>query len=504
MRLSSRSLALALALISLGIYLPMLRADFVWDARPAILTSPYLHDASHFADILSLRVMSRDVLDNNRPVFLLSALLDWTLWGIHPFGFHLTNIVLHALVVVLLFAWLRRLLPGDGPGIPFFAALLFAVHPINCEAVAEVSYRKDLIAAACILGALHLAALFQPRLSWKNVTLGGLCVLLLFLAVGAKENGAAGPPALVCYWLWFRRGEPRRGWLALLGVATLVVAAFLLARFTLPPRHSLIFTERPAQLGGSLLDTLLIQTRIWAFYARQVVLPLALCADYGAYNLRHFGLDVSIVVLLVVIGAQVLFSRVNRVSRLGAAFFWLALLPASNLVPLYRVLADRFLYLPMCGVAMMLAGMCSAAKFNRRMPAFAATAATVCLAACTFQREKVWQNEEALWTDTAQKNPSSYPAAANLASALLEKHDAAASVESADRAIEIIHGQRPDPYAIKALALEQLGRPSEADAAYKKALELDARYRDPRSLVTALVWEEKDVPSLEALARRNR
>ncbi|MEI8341882.1 MAG: hypothetical protein WCH43_10160, partial [Verrucomicrobiota bacterium] len=183
---------LLLAVIALALYWPSLSFDFVWDARAVIMTNPYVHGLRHLGEILTLRVMHLDVIDNNRPVFLLSAMLDWTLWGANPFGYHLTNVLLHALVSVLLFAFLRRLMNGVPPWAPFFAALVFAVHPVNCEAVAEISYRKDLIAAAGILAALNFAGMFQPMFSRRNLLLGAACVGSMLIAAGTKENAVAG------------------------------------------------------------------------------------------------------------------------------------------------------------------------------------------------------------------------------------------------------------------------------------------------------------------------
>jgi protein O-mannosyl-transferase len=492
----------ALAAVCIALYLPMLRADFVWDARCVILTNDYVQGLQHLPEVLTLRVMGRDVMDNNRPVFLLSAMLDYALWGRNPFGFHLTNLLLHALVTVLLFAFARRLLVG-APWAAFFGSLLFAVHPLNCEAVAEISYRKDLIAAAGILAGLNLAAVFQPRWSPRNLFLACASVACLVLAVGAKENGVAGPPTLVVYWLLFRRREPQRGWIVLSAASALAVTAFLVARFTASPQPSIIFTEAPMRLGGSFLETLRVQPRIWAFYLRQIVAPMDLCADYGPYTLRNFGLGLSLAVLLAVAVAQAFVSVKSRVACLGTAIFWLSLLPVSNLVPIYRPMADRFLYLPLCGVALMLAALGGRAQRGTRLLAGAALLVAGLYAFSTFEREHVWQNSGALWRDTLEKNPLSSTAANNLAQALIVEGKATEAAQAAERAIQLTEAKSADPFALLAIVLDQLGRAADADAAYKRAVALDARYRNPDSLVKALIWEVEDAQRLEVVARRN-
>jgi hypothetical protein len=492
-----------LAAVVFALYWPSLGSDFVWDGRAVILTNSYVHGLRHLPDVLTLRVMHQDVIDNNRPVFLLTVMLEWALWGANPFGYHLTNLLLHALATVLLFAWLRKLLNGGPPWVPFFAALIFAVHPVNCEAVAEVSYRKDLIATAGLLAALNFAAIFQPVFTRRNFLLGAACVACLLVAVGTKENGVAGPFALGAYWLLFRRGEPRRGWIALVGVSLLAVTAFMIARFTLPPWPSVIFTQKPLRLGGSVASTLLIQPRIWAFYFRQIVWPLDLCGEYNAYSIRNFNLGLSLAALIAVLGGQIYIASKSRVACLGVALFWLSLLPVSNFIPIYRPMADRFLYMPMCGVALMLAALGGMPWLHARLMAAAACTAACVLAAVTFRQENVWRNSFTLWTDAAAKNPVSFTAANNLAETLLNRGDFAGAVDSADKAVRLTGAREANPFATAAVALDHLGKTANADAAYRKAAELDARYREPEKLVEALILTPEEAQQLEVIARRN-
>jgi len=223
-----------------------------------------------------------------------------------------------------------------------------------------------------------------------------------------------------------------------------------------------------------------------------------LCADYGPYTIRNFGLGLSLAALLAVAGAQAFCSVKSRMACLGAAVFWLSLLPVSNLVPIYRPMADRFLYLPLCGAALMLATLGGAAKRGTRL-----LAAAGLYAFSTFEREHVWQNSAALWRDTMEKNPFSNTAANNLAGALMAEGKPAEAARAAEQAIRLSEAKSADPFAVLAIALDQLGRAADADAAYQQAVALDARYRHPDSLVKALIWEPEDVQRLEVLARRN-
>jgi tetratricopeptide (TPR) repeat protein len=502
-------LALAVACIAWLLYSPALSADFVWDARSKVLISDFIHDPANLPDVLTGRVLTRDVLDNNRPGNLLSLMIDAALWGRRPAGYHATSITLHAAVCAMLFLLLVRLLPAPGGVWPaFIAALVFAVHPLNCEPVSEVSYREDLLVAASILVALFAAMAFLQKPSlWRNLLPGALCSIALLFGVSSKENGIAGPVVLIAYWLLWRRKEPRLPWALLLSVSSLLVLGFVAARFTLRPRHSVIFTANAPRLGGSLANSLLIQLRIWAMEFSQVILPHDLCADYGLNSLS-FSLPVSAVAVAVAVAAQIVLVFRDRLFALGALLFWAGLLPVSNIVPIFRPMADRFLYVPLLGLAMLLAQALFLAR-NLRPPARAALRGALILwigaaLVITFRREAVWQDSLALWQDTAARNPRSDTAANNLGWALLDADRLPEAAASFERAIQLTHGVQPDPWAGFALASDAAGRPATADLAYRRALALDTRYAHPEELVRALTTEAGTAARLEALARRNK
>jgi tetratricopeptide (TPR) repeat protein len=179
----------------------------------------------------------------------------------------------------------------------------------------------------------------------------------------------------------------------------------------------------------------------------------------------------------------------------------------ANLVPLYRPLADRFFYLPQVGLAMMLArGLVAAGRLRPegRLTVYCGVGAWICtMGVMTFQREPVWHDSLTLWQDTAAVNPYSTTAADNLGWALFDAGRDGEAVGAFQRAIQLTHEKDPDPWAGLAVASEGVGATAAADAAYEKAVGLDARYGHPEELVAALVLERDDAGKLEVLARRN-
>ena len=495
---------LYLAAITLAVFWPTLSAQFVYDARLQIVTGDFIHDPWNWLTVLSGRVLAMDVLDFNRPAHLASLMLDAAVWGREPFGYHLTSVLLHAANVVMVWAvgQASRLSPNDpdsgqaGRLSYVIAALLFAVHPLVTEAVCEPTFREDLLVAACTLGALLLAMRHDPAAPggdhWRALACAGLCLL----AVASKESGIAAPAVLAVYWWLFRRVEPRAFWQVAVGGGAAAASAFLAARFLLEPATSAIFEAKPEYPGGSFTAAMAIEPRILALYAQLVVLPVNLCADYGIYSVRHLPLPVALAVLAGLAAAAVFAIRADRRMALACALIVLPLVPVSNLFPIYRAAADRYMYLPMAGVALavgwLLDGPWLAARPRLREKALiAAMAAIALLGYGCIERQKVWASPLALWEDTFHKNPTAYTAASGLGESLREVGRLQEAERATREAIRLSDGKRGDSWAALALILDAQGREAEAFKAVETALVVQPNLADPEARVRALAMERK-------------
>jgi tetratricopeptide (TPR) repeat protein len=499
--------------LALALYSPSLRSQFVYDADVQIGNPDnFIHDRSNLLDVLTLRVMSRDVLDFNRPVHLLVLMVDSMIWGRNPFGYHLTSILLHAANAGLLCYLLARYLACAGVAGTVAAisagagALLFAVHPVNVEAVAEPSYREDLLATFFTVLALLGAAHFRPQRSPRNIAIAAGCVACAFLAVASKESGIVAVALLWIYCGLMRRGERLAGWLALLGAASVAAGAFLAARFLVAAQTSIIFPTTPPMLGGSVAGLLEMQPRIWTLYFANLVWPLDLAADYTPQSIEGIGPGIAWPVLVLVVVAQAWLAYKSRVAAMGVALFWLALLPASNLLPMYRPIADRYLYTPMTGVACLAAaGVAWAWRWHRLGPAVAAALmlAAVPLAMLTVGRQRAFHDNASLWRDTLEKNPASYTATDNLAFALLDEGKPEEAIGWWKETDRLSQGGVAEAYAGTALAFEALGRPANADGYYLEAVRRDPYFADPQQLLRGGRWQDRFVKRLEPIAKRN-
>lgn len=503
-RWSLALLAAAVGLLTFALYISSLWSGFVYDAEAQILIGDYLHDHSHFADVLTLRVLAQDLLDGNRPVQLLSLMTDSLFWGKNPVGYHLTSNLLHAANAMLLFLLLARLCPGaDARKAAFVAALVFAAHPVLVEPVAEVSSREDPLATFFLLVSLLLGWLWAHGSARAWVLVGSL--LAVPLACGAKETGIAAPFLLLLCGLLFRGNSPLSRWLVLSGGALVLAGAFLAARFSLQPEVSEIFLHKPEYLGGTFKTACMIQPYIWAFSIRSVFLPFWLSADYVARNVFTISTIWMVVILAAFLLAQGLASWRSRVALFGVAIFWMGLAPVSNFIPIYRPLADRYLYLPMMGLAIVLCGLLVLVARRRYLYTallWVVFSVAVGLAGLSVKRQSVFANSLNLWTDTFAQSPYSDTAANNLGYALLQDGRYDEALKVFEKALNLTSGKKPNVWAGAAVTLEKMGRPIDAEKALDKAIALEAIYADPSQVVKSLLVTKEQADVMRAILQR--
>lgn len=175
-----------IALMAAIAFWPTLKIGFMWDDHEMIERNPAVQSVSA-ANIK--RAFQGDVFDGKgdpyfRPLQTLFNMADHAVWGLHPFGYHLTNLLLHIGAALLLFVCFRRIFNDEWK--PLLIALFFAVHPIIVEQLLIIAGRAELMAALFTFGAMALA--FQ-----KNNLAYALSVIGCFLACLSKESGAAMP-----------------------------------------------------------------------------------------------------------------------------------------------------------------------------------------------------------------------------------------------------------------------------------------------------------------------
>jgi tetratricopeptide (TPR) repeat protein len=482
-RVSSIWLPLLLAVAAFLVYWPSLKSDFVYDARREMLEEGFITSISNLPAVLSLKVLNMPLMLGSRPGQMLYLMLNAAVWGTKPFGYHLSSNLLHAANVALLYMLLFRLVKTEIAGLDrsdrlkvqlavAAVTLIFAVHPIAVESVAEVSFSSSLLVTFFTLLALLVATAFHPenlRVAWLTGCLGTLCAVA---AVTCKESGIATALLLIVYWFLFRRSESRQAWFLFLGAASAATAAFLAARFLFPPPPD------PADggyLGGSFFNVFAAQPRLWVFMMGKLLCPIHLSVDYTLEDLNAPSTLPALAILIVVFLLQAWLAIKSRMGALGVAIYWLGLVTVSNFVPLIHPVADRFYYLPLAGVAMQLLALLLMTLRSPRGFWMAGTpfvAALLPLAFLTVTREAVFASDFNLWSDTLQVSPRSARAHDGLGWVLFQKGQVDDAIVQFQEAVKISPTFANASHNL-GIALIKEGKIDEAITQYQRALQIN-------------------------------
>jgi len=480
--ISGALLPLLSAAIAFFVYWPSLKSNFVYDASAEILEEGFITNLSNLSAVLSLKVLGMNLMLGGRPGQLLYLMLNAAIWGRVPWGYHLCSNLLHAVNVAFLFILLRRLIAMEVTGLTrngvfkaqlaiTAAVLVFALHPMAVESVASISYSSDLLVAFFTLLALLAATAFRPENFRVGIIAGGIGTFCAFAAVTCKESGLATALLLIVYWFLFRREEAKRPWFLFLGAALTMTILFLVARFFFAPPSDIQATY----LGGSFSQFFLIQPRLWVFMIGKLFWPTQFSADYTLENVSGVSMPLAFIILIVVIGLQTWLASKSRIGALGVAIYWLGLATVSNFIPLYRILADRFYYLPLAGVSMQLLALFLMALKSRVgfwVAVVPFLGAILPLTLLNFTRQEVFASDYSLWNDTVRVSPFSSIAHNDFGVPLFKKGREEEAVTHFKKALEI-NPRYTEAYYNLGTVLVQRGQVDEALSLYQKALEIN-------------------------------
>jgi Flp pilus assembly protein TadD len=515
-----RAAPLALALVTAVVFAPVLRAGFVdWDDPVNLLENPYYRGLGW----PQLRwMLTANVMGHWIPVTWLTLGADFAVWGMNPFGYHLTNLLLHTASAAVFYLVSRRLLglamPAASPGIlslgAAVAALSFAVHPLRVESVAWITERRDLTSGLFFLLAIlaYLKAHERPpavRAAWRLTALGasalalasksivmGLPLVLLILDV--YPLGRLGPR--VRDW-W--SAQARAVWrekipFALLAIGT-AAAAYLVQRST----AYLTPIDPVSRIG-------IVAYNVW-FHVWKTVAPLNLGPIYEL-PVRLNPLDPPYLLSAaggLAITAAVWLLRHRWPAGLAIwAFYLVMLAPVTGIVHTGNHLgADRNTYVSCMGFALLVGALVVTVVLSGRRGVLAAPIAALALgvvaiwigglALTTRAQSLVWYDSETLWRYAIEVDPGCAICHHNLATNLGRRGDLASAQTLLERAIAL----RPDASEFRGtygILLIQMGRRPEGLAQIR--YRLDDKPRDVNTRVNLGIVLIEDGRPGEAIA----
>lgn len=294
-----------------------------------------------------------------RPVVSITYFVDRALWGLNPFGYHFFNLLLHAgnaiLVYVLIF-WVLRNCPTA-----LLTAGLFAVHPLQSEAVCNIGYRADLLSLFFVLLSFLYFVRYSDAQGEKRLLYCGFSLVLFFLAIFTKESAVVLPLLLAAYSIFIRKESPWKQNGAYLGYAAVTLFYFAVYFFV----FSSSSIGQPFFAGQDLLAKVGLILNVLFHYLLVFLNPFAVKLLPPFYA-PDAVLATGDWVLLAVFFGSLIWAFLKLPQRGAFKFFILwflvGFLPVSNIVPLVNPYAYRFMYLPSIGLfaalAIVVMGMC--------------------------------------------------------------------------------------------------------------------------------------------------
>lgn len=461
------------------VYSNSLKNSFVWDDNIYILNNPLVKSwggVVHMFKPEYWKSEHKGMKGLYRPLRNVSFTIDYSLWHLNPFGYHLTNVLLHMAVAGLVAFAARRIFNSNIAGLA--AGVLFAVHPMHIENVNYIKNRSD------ILCGMFMILSFLFWLKKRN----GLSAASLVISILSKETGAMAPLLFVfSVPLLFEKNEWKNRFISL-WPHIFIFGCFLFWKFgvLIPYQNEITISEDPV-INGVGPVRLIVST--FANYLSLIFVPANLMLDRQLHVFNSlFEIKAILFYLITTAGIWLLLQSKNSFKYLFA-ILWilLTLAPVSNIIPIKgRALAEQRLYIPSIGWAILLGGLAAyflsiSKPLMQNMPKVTIKNVTaVILVFITavssifiMKRNKIWRDPITLWKTTIKENPYNSRAWLSLAGLELEKGNIKETERICNMIIENSKGKISEAVCMYMGIISQIkGSYDEAIKWFKKGLEI--------------------------------
>ncbi|MEP7145475.1 MAG: tetratricopeptide repeat protein [bacterium] len=394
--------------------------EFVFDDESVIVNNQSIQSLSDIPRYFTAAEGFHKVIGRYyRPVVSSTYAIDYAIWGLNPYGFHLTNVIIHIICCLLLFKIFAVLFWRYKYRNLFslLATLIFAVHPIHTEAVSWVSGRTDSLVTMFFFGSFlyyleftremeyHREHNSLHRITSKNYLY--LFVSLLFYAAGllTKEMIVTMPVIIFLYDFVYRKKKYKYFKDNLLNyiLFAAVTVLYLLVRYFLlkdiPERESYLYF-----IGKHFVVVLATMLKTIPVYFRLLIAPFSLLYHYNgviqdAKSILDAEVLLSILFIFVLIAFSFYYYKRDSIISFCILFFLVSLLPVMNIIPTMNLMAERFLYFTSFSLALLIChlSMIGSSKRDLTFLAFGMGLIVCSLAYLTYVRNNEWKDNNTLY-----------------------------------------------------------------------------------------------------------
>ena len=480
--LTKRPFLLCLVLLTTFlIYSPSLQNDFIWDDTHLIVNNPDIKSFKNTARVFQSYLFP-EVGGSNfyRPIQTFSFMIDYVLWQLNPFGYHLTNLIFYMLNVLLIYFLVNRIF--GNPDVSFLTSLIFAVHPVNTEAVTYIAGRADPLGTFFFLAAFLMY--IRYRANEKNPAAFLLSIALFSMALLTKEAMLIFPLVLILYDALIlnqnsispktiRNYLPYFLVLILYAVFRLFIKGLPLGLMRSPPFCVSIFTI----------------SKVIVLYFGILIFPLALHMERIQLFETYIGdpqVAASLIAMILIGILSVAAYRRSKKIFFCISFFFLTLMPMLNVSFLNAVMAEHWLYLPSIGFYSLVSlGIVRVLDFKRpfiKQPAAGKLIMAILVMFLIFflirttLRNVEWGNQVQFYKNMLRNSPYSARGHVNMGSIYITANNFKLARQELKTAVKI---NPMDPFAYHALGVLDYmeGKKKDAVKHWKQVLDIAPFYK---------------------------
>jgi len=502
-----KKIIVLLGIITLAVYCNTLGHSFVWDDHFTIEENDLIRHIKYIpqifiTDLFHSHAEKNAVEHSNyyRPVQALSFLIDYHIWRLNPFGYHLSSVLLHLANGILVF--IAVFLICKSRIISLFTSILFLVHPVQTGAVSYLTGRSDILTCFFLLASFISYATYSSvttldciennskdklrslmnLVAYKRKALYLLSLLTFVMALLSKEIAVIFPLILIFYDVIFKKHESLQPiGNSFFSYFKRYSAYFVIDMFYIALRLS-IFNFTPGkkmfQNAAGIYSQLLTMSRTLMEYIWLLIYPTNLHMEREvplATSVFESGIALSLLgVIFLILLAFVLY-RKSPTIFFGIIWFITFLIPVSNIIPINALMAEHWLYIPSIGFFLIVSILFLKPQsvkidFNFVLAFFILLA--IFYSSKTIVRNSDWKDDFSIYFATLKHSPRKEKMYYNIGTAYNSRGLLQEAAKFYKLAID--NGiNKPEAYTNLAIAYMELGRFQEADENFKKALALN-------------------------------
>jgi len=437
---------LLISILSLLLYANTFQNKFVWDDSVFILDNESIKNPQGIAQFFTSpsSFSAKGDLFIYRPLAALSFALDWRLWKLKTFPYHILNLLFYTLCGIMLYMVMQRLSRNNITAL--FVALIFIAHPVHTESVTWIAARSDGMFLLFLLLSLLFYMKYISAPVPKKTPYFILSLIWYALSLLSKETAIVLPLLLVLcdfysaarhrvrktlynakYYVWF----------------VLVAVAYLYLRYSVFGRWG---GKEDIRIGENIFSGVFTMSRVAAHYIRLLFFPVGQSAIYMvriSSSIKDVRVIVSLLLITVFVLTSILLARKSRETSFCILWFFVALLPVLNIIPMQNVImAERFLFLPSIGFCMFLGTRLSLLIKSRRKQLkksalFLFFSILVFYSLKTMARNRDWKDDFTFWKQASVTAPSSDRVHTNLGLIYDSRLELARAIEEYKKSLEL-------------------------------------------------------------------